>query len=285
MRSGSPPGSSQHCTRLAPEDSHLCWILGQRRRGCSVHVQSRSKNTLCETVAHTARRMRLTCVQHHPWIETPGTVSGMAASNVGTICAERSQTQVLVPLLLQRLHCPLDFLLPVIVNILDLLGDLLEQLLRKDPQQRPSDVQRRENVPVLVGALAQEPGLELVRELQVLVLIFAKCLLAHNGLHGTGVLANGVVRVELVRDVGVVSTRHALADTGFHEAAERRQNIDGRVDLPVVQGPVHKDLALGDVAREIRDRVRDVVIWHGQDRKLRDRTVAALDATRTLVDG
>merc|ERR1712211_98985 len=66
--------------------------------------------------------------------------------------------------LLQRLHRLLDLLLPVVELVLQLLRDLLEQLLREDPQQRPGDVQRGEDVTVLVGALRQELGLELVRE-------------------------------------------------------------------------------------------------------------------------
>mmetsp|Transcript_7110 Transcript_7110/g.17954 ORF Transcript_7110/g.17954 Transcript_7110/m.17954 type:complete len:561 (+) Transcript_7110:182-1864(+) len=185
---------------------------------------------------------------------------------------------------LQGLHRLLDLLLAVVVLVLELLRDLLQQLLREDAQQGPGDVQGREDVAVLVCALRQKFGLELVRELQVLVLVLAQRLLTNDSLHGARVLADGVVGVELVGDVGVVCARHALADAGLHQAAEGRQHVDGRVDLPVVQRPVHEDLAFGDVAREVRDGVSDVVVGHGQDRELRDGAVAALDAAGALVD-
>ena len=42
----------------------------------------------------------------------------------------------------------------------------------------------------------------------------------------------------------------------------------------MVECPVEHDLALGDVAGQIGDRVADVVGRHGQDRQLRDRALA-----------
>ena len=63
---------------------------------------------------------------------------------------------------------------------------------------------------------------------------------------------------QLIGDVRVVLARHALADGRLHETRQRRQHVDGRVDLPVVQLPVHVDLALRDVARQVRNRVGDV---------------------------
>lgn len=44
------------------------------------------------------------------------------------------------------------------------------------------------------------------------------------------------------------------------------------------------DLPLGDVAREVGDGVRDVVVGHGEDGQLRDGAVAPADTPRTLVD-
>ena len=99
------------------------------------------------------------------------------------------------------------------------------------------------------------------------------------------VLADGVVRVELVADVAVVLARHTLADGRLHQPRERGQHVDRRVDLPVVQLPVDVDLALGNVARQVGDGVRDVVVGHGEDGELRDRARAALDAAGALVDG
>ena len=59
----------------------------------------------------------------------------------------------------------------------------------------------------------------------------------------------------------------------------------GGIDRATVQLARKHDLALGDVAGEVGDRVRDVVVGHRQDRQLRDRALAALDAAGTLVDG
>ena len=39
------------------------------------------------------------------------------------------------------------------------------------------------------------------------------------------------------------------------------------------------------LTRKVRDRVRDVVVGHREDRELRDRAGAALDAAGALVDG
>ena len=52
--------------------------------------------------------------------------------------------------------------------------------------------------------------------------------------------------------------RELLADGALHQPRERRQDVDGRVYLPVVQLSVDEDLAFGDVARQVRDRVGDI---------------------------
>merc|ERR1719235_2647502 len=99
-----------------------------------------------------------------------------------------------------------------------------------------------------------------------------------------GVLTNGIVGVKLIRYVWMVHSGHALADTRFHQAAKRGQHIDWRIDLTIVQRSVYEDLAFCDVTSEVWDRMRDVVIGHREDWKLRDRTIAALDTTSTLID-
>ena len=45
----------------------------------------------------------------------------------------------------------------------------------------------------------------------------------------------------------VVLAGHALADSALHETGQRRQHVDRRVDLTVLQLPVDVDLALRDV--------------------------------------
>mmetsp|Transcript_29901 Transcript_29901/g.56072 ORF Transcript_29901/g.56072 Transcript_29901/m.56072 type:complete len:340 (-) Transcript_29901:549-1568(-) len=185
---------------------------------------------------------------------------------------------------LQRLDSLLNFLLAVVVLVLQLLWDLLQKLLREDSQQRPGDVKRREDVAVLVWALGQKLKLKLVSELEILVLILAQGLFAHHCLHCPCVLADGVVGIQLIGHIWMIIPRHALSDARLHQSAEGRQHVDGWIDLPVVQGSVHKDLSLGDVASQVRDWVCDVIIGHGQDGELRDGTVSALDSACPLVD-
>ena len=51
-----------------------------------------------------------------------------------------------------------------------------------------------------------------------------------------------------------------LLDSLLHESRERGKDVDGRVDLLVVQLPVDEDLALSDVASEVGNGMRDVVV-------------------------
>jgi hypothetical protein len=51
-----------------------------------------------------------------------------------------------------------------------------------------------------------------------------------------------------------------LLDGLLHETREGGEDVDGRVDLLVVQLPVDEDLSLGDVASQVRNGVSDVVV-------------------------
>ena len=46
----------------------------------------------------------------------------------------------------------------------------------------------------------------------------------------------------------------------LHETGERREHVDGRVDLFVVELPVDEDLSLSNVASEVGDGVGDIVV-------------------------
>lgn len=74
----------------------------------------------------------------------------------------------------------------------------------------------------------------------------------------TGIAPDGVLCVQLVRDVAVVFARVTLANGGLHETRQRWQNVDRWVDTLVMQLTVDKDLPFGDVTRQIRDGVGDV---------------------------
>lgn len=53
-----------------------------------------------------------------------------------------------------------------------------------------------------------------------------------------------------------------LLDGLLHETGEGGQDVDGRVNLLVVQLPVDEDLSFRDVASQIRDGMGDVVVLH-----------------------
>merc|ERR1719473_1371618 len=97
-----------------------------------------------------------------------------------------------------------DGLIANVVQILDLLWNLLQEFRREDAQKLPCDVQGCEDVTVLVLALRQELLFKLLCELKILMLVFAKRLLAHNSLHSTCILTNGVVGIHLIRHIGVI---------------------------------------------------------------------------------
>ena len=63
---------------------------------------------------------------------------------------------------------------------------------------------------------------------------------------------------QLVGHVGMVPACHAITNGRLHQTGEGGQDVDGRVNLPVVQLSVHVDLSLGDVASEIGNGVSDV---------------------------
>ena len=83
----------------------------------------------------------------------------------------------------------------------------------------------------------------------------------------------------------MVGTCEAFTDTVLHQTGQGRQNVDRRVDRLSMKLTVQYDLALGDISGKVRNRVGDVVVWHGQDRDLGYRTGAATDDSRTFVKG
>uniref|UniRef100_A0A2M4D215 Putative secreted protein n=1 Tax=Anopheles darlingi TaxID=43151 RepID=A0A2M4D215_ANODA len=163
--------------------------------------------------------------------------------------------------------------------------DTLEHLLREDTQQLPADVERFEHGTVLVVALRDEVLLELGQELQVQQIVGRQGFLTDHSLHGLHVLTDGVASVQLVGHIRVILARHALTDGGLHQTRQRRQHVDRRIDLSVVQLTIDVDLTLGNVTGQIGNRMGDIVVRHSQNGDLGDRTVAALDTSGTLVDG
>lgn len=55
--------------------------------------------------------------------------------------------------------------------------------------------------------------------------------------------------------------------------------------LTIMKTAIDQYLPLSDVASQIRDRMRDVVIGHCEDRELSDRAITSFDTASTLIDG
>ena len=75
----------------------------------------------------------------------------------------------------------------------------------------------------------------------------------------------------------------SLTDTILHQTGQRRQYVDRWIDRLSVKLSIQNDLTFGDIPGQVRDRVGDIVVRHGQDRDLCDRSGAALYDTGTLV--
>jgi len=101
----------------------------------------------------------------------------------------------------------------------------------------------------------------------------------------TGISSNGVFGVQLVGDIAVILAGASLTNSGLHQTRERWQDVDGRVDTSVVQLTINKDLALGNITRQVRNRVSNIVVGHGQDGDLSNGSVTTVHSSCTLVDG
>lgn len=100
------------------------------------------------------------------------------------------------------------------------------------------------------------------------MIFFIKCFLTDDGLHGSSVLADGVGGVEFIGDFGMVDSCHDLlcvivnTDCGFHETREGGENVNGRINLLIVELTIDEDLSFSDVSSQIGDRVSDIIIGH-----------------------
>ena len=77
----------------------------------------------------------------------------------------------------------------------------------------------------------------------------------------------------------------ALADAVLHQTGKAGQHRNGGIDAHKIQAAVQDDLALGDVAGEIGDRVGDVVVGHGENGNLGHRAIVAVDNSGPFVKG
>ena len=77
----------------------------------------------------------------------------------------------------------------------------------------------------------------------------------------------------------------ALADALVLQTGQGREHVHRRGQALAVQVPAQNDLALGDVAGQIRDGVGHVVLGHGQDGDHGDGALVVPDTARPLIHG
>ncbi len=176
-------------------------------------------------------------------------------------------------------------LLSSVIFIQDLGVDTVELFPRQQVQKGPALVQRLFDGPVFGLQLAYEFLLEGFAEGQVLFVQGRKLVLADDGSQGSGVPHAGVAGKQLVGDALVVFTRKAFPDAVLHQTGEGGKHVDGRIDALAVQHAVKNDLAFRDVACKVRDGVGDIIVGHGQDGDLGDRSGAAFHNARAFIKG
>ncbi|KAI6761576.1 hypothetical protein HG531_002129 [Fusarium graminearum] len=139
----------------------------------------------------------------------------------------------------------------------DLGGDTVEKLLGVDTEQAPCQVEGLVNGSRLVLALADELAFELLQKLERQLVFGRQSLLTDDCLHGCGITTNSVLGVQLVGNITVILSGHALTNSRLHQTRQRRQHVDGWVDTTVIESSVNKDLTLSNVTCQIGNRVKE----------------------------
>ena len=106
-----------------------------------------------------------------------------------------------------------------------------------------------------------------------------------DGFEPPNLASLGIVCVERVGDLPVISSSPPLPDAPLHQPGQAGQHIHRREDSTLMKLPPKHDLSLRNVTGKVRYRVCDVVLWHRNDRQQRDRSPLPLDTAGALVDG
>ena len=73
-----------------------------------------------------------------------------------------------------------------------------------------------------------------------------------------GLLVPRVDTYQLIGDITMILPRKFFTDRTLHQTRQRRQDVDRRIYLTIVELPVDKDLSFRDVSGKIRNRVSDI---------------------------
>ncbi|KAF1747742.1 hypothetical protein GCK72_024208 [Caenorhabditis remanei] len=135
------------------------------------------------------------------------------------------------------------------------LRDTFKHFTWEDTEELPSDVKRFEDGTVLV--VSCKSLLEFDEEFKVEQIIRRQGFLSDDSLHGLYVLSDSVTSVELVRNIRMVFSCHALSNSGLHETGKRWEYVEWWVDKTIVELTIDVDLSLSNVSSQIWDRARN----------------------------
>jgi hypothetical protein len=169
--------------------------------------------------------------------------------------------------------------------ILDLVVDLRKLLLLEKREKVPSLIQRLEDGSVLIVVLVDEFLLESVMELQEESIFICEGLLTDDCLHCLGIFTLGIESIHLVGNIWMIVSCHTFTDSTLHQSGKGWQDIDWWVNASLVHVSINVDLSLSDVTSQIWNWMGDIIIWHGQNWNLGDRSNFTGDSTSSLVDG
>ena len=160
----------------------------------------------------------------------------------------------------------------------------MQGITRQQAEQLPGALQRLFNRAPLVAALSHKIRLEGIAEAEVPLIAIGQFLSTHDRGQRADIAHAGVARIELIGQVGMILTRPLATNRVFHDTRKRGQRIDRGIDPLLIQLTVEHDLPLGDVAGQIGNRMRNIVVGHRQDRQLRNRALGGLDPATALID-
>jgi hypothetical protein len=83
-------------------------------------------------------------------------------------------------------------------------------------------------------------------ESKLLLLLHLDGWIRREGVH-TGISADGIFGIQLIRYIAVIFSGPAFTNSRFHESRERGQYIYGWIDTLVVQLTINEDLTLSDI--------------------------------------
>src|SRR5699024_6900139 len=118
---------------------------------------------------------------------------------------------------------------------------------------------------------------------QILLVHGGKLVFADNRRQRSRVAHLGVAGEKLVSHVLMILSGITFADAVLHQTGQRRKNAYRRIDRLAVKLSVKYDLSLGDISRKVGDGMGDIIVRHGQDGDLGDRSCSAPDDSRALI--